>query len=601
MSTNQKLDQIRGLLNKYDLDALYITSYDEYLNEYSNKEESIRYYYSEFDGSVGDLLITSTEAFLIVDGRYHLQAENQVKRELIKVEKAGINENDEHIEESIIERLIKLLKQVSQSNKFTVGFLPGQISVKNYDYIKEKIVSTSENIAFIGITEDLSDQIKPPKTTFTVKSAYSVPIEISGDSSVSKIRKIRYSLSRKQEANSIFVSALDDIAYCLNIRSDQIPYNSTVKGYLLITQEEIAFFSELNSFMSKNLTILGEHIQIIDLEDLDEYLENIVIKSKNTLKIGIDISNTTCKIFNKLEILNKYGCKTIPINYNPIKELKSIKNIPEIKYASQCFRKADSVFKDTIDFVNNIVNQKNTVSELDIKNYISEKFKQHGADKLSFDTISAVGKNSAMIHYTDASSNNIVNPGDLVLLDAGGYFEHGYATDLTRTFIAGNNKLLATNKQKKIYTIVLKAAINGLNACIPPESTGNYLDKIVRTVINSYGYDYNHSTGHGIGILVHESPPSITYSQAGKTILEKNMVFTIEPGIYIEDWGGVRFENVATLQTHPDTNMAKQGWLKVQCLTFSPVDENLIDEKLLNDYEKDYLEYYKGQFVYLKV
>lgn len=587
-----RLSKVRTLMNNYSLDALIVASRDEFLNEYADKNLSPRTYISGFDGTAGDILITLNEAYLFVDGRYHTQADNQVDKRFFKIEKVGIDENGQRINELIIDRMIKTITQLFKDMPLSIGYDSNQFSVKTINYLKEQIQKVLPTAVFISLTKNLIDEIRTDKVCIPVKPVYSVPVEITGRSSDEKLKLIRESLIN-QNLNAIFVTKLDELAYITNFRGNDIDFNSTFKGYAFISNKDAFIFSDMERFNSQDLAILSNIFKVLPVNILEESLSNYVTKQSGQFNIGYEPGSTTGAMLDKLNKLTTDQCKLVPIEDNPIRNLKTIKTPAEINHMQQCFIKADNVFREAINWVNQSLDTHKVISELDIKNFMVETFEKYGGDKLSFDVISAVGSNSAIIHYTHSSSEKIVHKNDLVLIDSGSYFSGGYATDLTRTFLAGSKDVNPSTQMKHIFTLVLKAAIKGLTAEIPPDADGVYLDNIIRSVITAQGYDYNHGTGHGIGILVHESPPFIVYGPAGTAKLKENMVFSIEPGIYIEDWGGVRFENIVTLKKHSDADKAQEGWLEVYCMTYAPIDENLIDYTMLEEEEINYLDVFK--------
>ncbi|MCW8142016.1 MAG: M24 family metallopeptidase, partial [Planctomycetota bacterium] len=203
----------------------------------------------------------------------------------------------------------------------------------------------------------------------------------------------------------------------------------------------------------------------------------------------------------------------------------------------------------------------------------------------SFKVIAAAGKNGAVIHYGTPDPERVIRAGELVLLDTGAYYAEGYATDLTRTFLAGS-RAEATAEQRRYFTLVLKAAVAGMSARLPVGARGDQLDAITRAPLWAAGLDFNHGTGHGVGINVHESPPRVSPNGAVK--LEEGHVFSIEPGVYLPDFGGVRIENLVTLAAALDA----PGFLDVVPLTTSRLDERLFDQALLTEAERAWLARY---------
>jgi Xaa-Pro aminopeptidase len=591
-----RLEKLRELMKQYSLNALIISSRDDFLNEYVDKQTSKRIYYSGFTGTAGDLFITLDEAYLIVDGRYHIQAEQQVDKQLYTVEKVGLNEKGERITEFIADRHIKIVERLSSGKNLVIGYDPNQFSVKTIRYIRDKISEVSKTAVLTALTETFLDKISIDFEQQMIKPVFTVPVEISGKTTLEKISIIKKMMLEKN-LNALFITKLDELAYLTNLRSAEIDYNSTFKGYGFITNKDAFVFADPKKFSCQCLRQANAGYDVIDIKDMFETLSAYIGRQQNKFHIGFDPATTTCAIQDKLNMLVNKNCKLIELDQSPIKELKAIKNDQELKYIKECLQKADNVFQILVQEVQESVAQGLQVTEKDIKDKITALFYRYGADCLSFEVISAIGKNAAIVHYTAASDKAVAAKNQYILVDSGAYFKGGYATDLTRTFLAGGKSVVPDQKLKEIYTIVLKASLNGLSAELPPDSDGNYLDDLVRSVVREYGYDYNHGTGHGIGILVHEAPPTIIFGPSGSNILKENMVFSIEPGIYLQDWGGVRIENIVTLKQHPEHSKAMQGWLKVSCLTFAPLDENLILYEMLDGKQKAYLDYYKSQFV----
>lgn len=591
-SYDERITKIRKLMKLYSLNALIITSKDHYLNEYVDKTSSPRVYLSGFDGTAGDLLITTNEAYLLVDGRYHTQAEKQIDKRLFKIEKVGIDENGERVTEYLSDRLITLIEKLSKGKNYVIGYDPHQMGLKTLEYIKEGIKKATKSTILTPLFKSLESELFIESAKHPA-SIISVPDKIAGVSVSEKLKILRESLL-SMNINAYFISSLDEIAYLTNLRGDEIPFNSTFKALSLVSLKEAFLFVPEEDIKTSAILDLQKYFQIHSLSNMSNVLKTFIDTEQNSFHIAYDTSSISCAFVDVLNQLINKNCKIFELEKNPLKTSKSIKNTAEIKYISRCFKKSDQVFNHTIKWFKESIINKRTISEKDLQNTLENFYTTAGATRQSFAPICATGTNSATIHYTHANYENIIKENDLFLIDSGAYYDYGYATDLTRTILAGNSP---TKKQKELYTIVLKASIAGLSAELPPGSNGAYLDKIVRSVITNKGYDYNHGTGHGIGILVHESPPGISYATTGDITLKEGMLFSIEPGIYIENWGGIRIENIVTLQKHSDKTKAKEGWLEVKCLTFAPLEEILIDNDMLTEKELSYLNYFKKQFL----
>jgi len=230
--------------------------------------------------------------------------------------------------------------------------------------------------------------------------------------------------------------------------------------------------------------------------------------------------------------------------------------------------------------MNKLINSKNNLTEYDLYCAINKFFEEEGAIAQSFKPIIASGANSSIIHYSVPSDKKVIKDGELVMVDCGGYFEGGIATDITRTFIKGK----PTNKQKHVYTMVLKAFIKAYTS--KEIKTWADVDRLAREVLKdeeNNGYLFSHSTGHGIGISVHEFPPRCASFDNYKKKFKKNYVFSIEPGLYKKGAGGVRLENAVYIEDlKPE--------IKITSLSHYPFEDKLIDYSLLT---KSELEFYK--------
>jgi len=226
------------------------------------------------------------------------------------------------------------------------------------------------------------------------------------------------------------------------------------------------------------------------------------------------------------------------------------------------------------------------VSEKSVYDQTNSFYREQGAVDQSFNTIAAFGPNSAIIHYSDASDSVLASDGQLALLDSGALYASGYATDTTRTIFMGQKP---SSKHKEIYTLVLKGLINAESAVFPAGTTGAGIDALARIPITKKGYNYMHGTGHGVGINVHEGGFGI--SPINKSVLTEGQVGSIEPGIYLQDFGGVRLENVVEVVKHP----AYEGMFCFRPLVYIGYDHSLIEEKLLTQEELDYLRAYEKE------
>lgn len=358
-----------------------------------------------------------------------------------------------------------------------------------------------------------------------------IPLKITALSSEEKIKKVK---SKLKKGEAVLVTNLEEISYLFNIRDFSKNYSSTVKrGPELISKDD-------------------------DTNDVKT--------------VFVDKISITAYDYAKL------GEKAKPLADNFIKEMKAIKTKEEIAHLKKCFERADKALSATRKFIEDNEN----LSEYDITKNLEENFYKFGAKSLSFKSIVAKNKNAALAHYSQNSKSEIIKDGDLVLIDCGAYYEGGYSTDTTRVFVKGTPSKL----QKKVYTVVLKGFLAAFNKKITEKTSGFALDKTARKILAELapsGFSFSHSLGHGIGISVHESPPSLSPSVLAKAPLKVNMCFTIEPGLYNATKFGIRLENSCYLAK-------EKGELIIKSFSNMCFEEKLIDFDMLSAKEKKQLK-----------
>lgn len=336
-------------------------------------------------------------------------------------------------------------------------------------------------------------------------------------------------------------------------------------GAVLITNlEEVSYLFNLRDFSKKySSKICGKAVIINDrarlLEDIDDFVESY--------KGNIYVDKSTINAYDFALI----GDKAKILADSPIKLMKSVKTDDEIAHYKEAFKRTDLAVKAIRDFIENNDN----ISEYDIAEQLEKEFKRFGAKSLSFKSIVAKDKNSALAHYSKCSKDEVLKDGSLVLIDCGAYYEQGLATDITRVFVKGEPSEL----QKCVYTTVLKMFLNAYNSNF---KTGYEIDALARKIYSENeieGFVFNHGLGHGIGVSVHEYPPNLSKNEMAKVEIKDNMCFTIEPGLYNENHFGIRLENSCYM---------KDG--KINSFVQMNYEKKLIDFSMLNEQEKDWLK-----------
>lgn len=541
------IQKVREFLKDNKIDYLLVNSTNEFLVEYNVLNENSRYFLTKFSGSTGDAVISQKDIFLFVDGRYHEQADLEVDKSDVTVVKMKLGES-----------FAKLLEEKIKPNK-TFAVVSKKNSQGRLEILKSALSKKDIKIKLLDV-DPIGKEAEKKK-----KKIEQIDVSITGLSTDEKFFQISKTLAKNE---AILTTNLEEVSYLCNLRDFSSNYSSKIEGKCFITKDLLILFvdCELN---------LGKKIKVLKLKDFEDYIKNCV----NIDTIYVDKTSVTAYDYNIL------GSRAKASDKNPIKNMKSVKTEAEIEHYKKCFERTDKAIMATREFINQNAN----ISECDIAKNLEENFYKFGAKSLSFKLIVAKDKNSALAHYSKSCHTEILEEGSSVLIDCGAYYEGGYATDCTRVFVKGEPHKM----QKEVYTVVLKGFLKAFNKKITPKTSGFSLDKAARKVLEKYkpeGFEFSHSLGHGIGISVHEAPPSLAFSPIAKTLLKPNMCFTIEPGLYKKSFGGVRLENSCYLTKEEDA-----GGEELFIKSFSDMcfEEKLIMFDMLTPTEKKQLKKFK--------
>ncbi|MCC7386704.1 MAG: M24 family metallopeptidase [Deltaproteobacteria bacterium] len=566
----ERLTLIRKKMIAAGVDLLLVRSTDRFLNEYVPTEESSRVWASGFTGSMGEVLITQSRAYLAVDGRYWMQAEREADPQLFQVLQVPLGVA---IDTTLGEQL-KSLVASRTGKKLVVGFEAAKMTPSELEHLKKQV---GEGVIFKGLFPSPVEAARGPLP----KSKNGVKIRALderrvGASVADKLRALAVKLAGL-EIDALLVQRLDEIAYLSNLRGDELPYQVTFKSIALLTPEKL-FIGIDPARVPNEVRLRRDSILFVP----EAELWTLIGKKTKRERVGFDPHHNTEHARSQIE---KTGATAVSVE-SPIGPLKAKKNPAELQVMIAAFARADEVVSEAQRWLCEAVLAKQRVTEADFAAKVHELFEASGAVGLSFKVISAAGKNGAIIHYSEPDPKRVIKRGELMLLDTGAYYDEGYATDLTRTFLVGSASDKGDERQCRYYTVVLKSAIAGMTAVIPEGARGYQLDALTRAPLWVEGLDYNHGTGHGVGVNVHEFPPRVGPTASAK--LEEGFVFSIEPGVYLPSFGGIRIENLCTLKK----SAGRPGFLEVVPLTFSPLDKRLIDLKLLTPEEKAWLADY---------
>jgi len=533
-----KIKILKRKFNKYKIDGYIIPKNDDYFSEYAKNDRLKNI--SNFSGSAGIAIILKKKNYLFIDGRYTIQAQQE----------SGKNFNIVEIHKTLPHKIIK---------NYNLGYDPTLFTSKN---LKNYFLNNN----LIPVNNNLIDQIFKFREKKT-KPFYSLKKNIVGETHLSKILKIANFL-KSNKADYLFTSAPENVAWLLNIRGYDNPNSPIPNARLIIDKNKKLFFITQKKNTKK---IIKEKVvnknQVIDIKDLPDLINGL--KGKNFI-----IDNKSCSIFYENIIKSKFK---ILDKDDPIYKLKSIKNSNEINHMIEAHKKDGLALTRFIYWIKNI--NRKAITEVDAQNKL-EKFRKLNKDYLfpSFNTIAGSGSNGAIVHYrATAKTNKKINKEDLFLLDSGGQYSYG-TTDVTRTICFTNQK----QSIKNAYTNVLKGHIAVALTDLTKDNTGKKIDIRARKFLKKEGLDYAHGTGHGVGFFlnVHEGPQSI--SKYNNIKIKKGMILSNEPGYYKKNHFGIRIENLVY------ANQLRNK-LFFENLTLAPIEKNLINYKLLNKTEKDYL------------
>lgn len=554
-----RLNKLRDKLKEHHLDAYIIPTNDFHGSEYVGDYFGCREYISGFTGSSGTCIVTKDEAGLWTDGRYFLQAEQQLDGSTIKLFKMG---------EPGVPTVFNYLKE-KLSNNANIGFDGRVISIGFVKQLKRVLNELGVNYNF---EIDLVGDIWEDRPMLSKNKVYELDLSYCGETRESKLERVRKEL-QNEGAQYLILTSLDDIAWLLNLRGSDVECNPVFLSYVLLSKDDCILYVNqeiLNLDITTNL--LNDGITIKNYNDLYEDVkaldENVVVMfDENKVNYAIKALLKTNKIVNKM---------------NPTTIFKAVKNDTEIKNAYLAHLKDGIALTKFIYYIKHNINKEHftEISASDIlENF--RKLQQHFIG-LSFGTIAGYKENGAIIHY---SATNETNKGlsnkSFLLVDSGGQYLEG-TTDVTRTISLGE----LSDKERQYYTLVLKGHLALSNAVFPEGVTGGNLDILARSALWNNLLNYNHGTGHGVGCLlnVHEGPQNISSFAARSSYpFKPGMITSNEPGIYLPNEFGIRIENLILCKEKGQSNFGK--FLCFDDLTLVPYEIDAIDKSLLNDEE----------------
>lgn len=558
MDITEKLSALRKLMKENGMDAYVIVTDDFHGSEYVGDYFKEREYMSGFTGSAGKLVVLPDWAGLWTDGRYFLQAADQLKGSTIELMKEG--------EPGVPLIPAFLADKVKEGG--VIGFDGRTVSSNFAGAIESKV--SPKNITFDG-TKDLVDSIWENRPEISRKPVWEMQSDMAGVSREDKLSALREAMSGNN-ADAIVLTALDEIAWLLNLRGDDVACTPVFLAYMLVKKNEATLFVHgeiLNDEIRNNLSKDG-----IKLDEYDNIYREIGSLTDCTVMADPDYANY--RIFESIpESARPVKCMS------PVRHMKAVKNPVEMENERIAHVKDGAALTHFIYWLQNNVG-KEKITELSAAAKLEEfRSAMDGYLGPSFDPILGYGQHGAIIHYEPTPESDVqMMPESFCLADTGGHYREG-TTDVTRTIPLGP----LTDEEKRAYTLVLKGHLCLGAAKFPEGACGANLDYAARKPLWENGLDYNHGTGHGVGYIlsVHEGPQRLTWRMNSETAipLEEGMIVSDEPGLYIEGKFGIRHENLVMVRKGDKNEFGR--FMYFEELTMVPFDKNAIDMSLMSD------------------
>lgn len=584
-----RLDALRKLMKERGMDAYMIPTADFHESEYVGEHFKCREYMTGFTGSAGTALITMDEACLWVDGRYYVQAAAQLKDSTVTMMKMG--------QEGVLSLGAYLEDKMPEGG--CLGFDGRVVNAAEGLALEEML---RERGARISYGEDLAGMIWQERPELSAEPAWVLDERYAGKSALDKIADVREAME-KAHASVHVLTSLDDIAWLLNIRGNDILYNPVVLSYALVTMDQLYLFVNSSVLEGKAYPYLEDAKGI----SVREYLERTgvtvmpydgvydMVEGLKNEKVLLEKCRINYAVYRLIDGSNK-----VIDRINPTASMKAVKNDVEIENEKRAHIKDGVAMTKFIYWL-----KKNTgripMDEISVSDYLGKlRMDQEGCIGLSFATISAYGAHGAMCHYSATPESSIpLEPRGLYLIDSGGQYYEG-TTDITRTIAMGP----VTDEEKEHFTLVLMSMLRLGDVKFLHGCRGLSLDYAAREPLWRRGLNYEHGTGHGVSYLssVHERPNGIRFKMVPErqdnAVMEAGMITSDEPGVYIEGSHGIRTENLV-LCVEDEKNEYGQ-FLRFEYLTYVPIDLEVIDREIMSERDVELLNRYHEQ-VYEKI
>jgi len=561
MTTKEKLSLLRNEMKANGLDAFVVFNADPHMSEYFTPYWEERKWISSFDSSAGYIFITHDKAVLWTDGRYLVQAKNELTG-------TGVDFFIEGTKDAPLSQQW-LLDELPQGAKVGCNGLCTPHNTWNLlsDTLKQKDITM--------VDKPLIEKIWKERPKDDRQPIYVRAEKYTGRPTSDKLATLR-GIMAKKGVTHFLVTALDDIAWITNLRGNDVNFNPVFLAYLCITPKSATLFVDTKQCDDSVKAYLKE--QHIELKDYHDYFKELQKLKGEKILLSLDANQS---IYNTIG-----GQNTLHIEPSPVQLLKAVKNETEL----EGFRKA--MVKDGVALVNFFYWLENNIGKTPITEHslgdVMDKFRaEQGFLANSFGKIIGYEGNGAIVHYHAATNPEVpMHAKGTVLIDSGAHYIEG-TTDITRVIPLGE----FSDDFKRDYTLVMKAMITLSTTIFPAGTRGVQLDSITRAILWKNERDFGHGTGHGVGsyLCVHEGPQSIRKEMRDVPMLE-HMVCSNEPGIYCEGRYGIRIENLVAVQKHSSNEFG--DFYRLETLTLCPLDTRAIEVAMLTEEERQWLNNY---------
>lgn len=569
MRVEDKLQMLREQMAKRDLAAYIVPTEDFHNSEYVGDYFKAREYLSGFTGSAGTLLVCMESAALWTDGRYFLQAEQQLAGSTIELMKSG---------QPGVPSLAEYLdRNLGTGDK--IGFDGRTVTKVFVEELRKQMAD--KQISYCG-EEDLADLVWPERPALSAEPVWELDKSYAGLSREEKLIRVRQKM-REEKADALLMTALDEIAWLLNLRGNDVCNTPVFLAYMLLT-EKTAVLCVQEKILSQEIRdkLKSAEVTILPYEEI----ESLVGSQPAGQRLWADGSRVNYRLL-----------KTIPAGVelldqsSPVALMKAVKTPEEMSHLRMAHVKDGVAVTRFIRFLKTHVGGEE-ITEMGAARVL-EGFRKEMEGYLgpSFDPIIAYGPHGAIVHYEAVPDTDVwIQPKGLCLADTGGHYREG-TTDITRTIALGE----LTAEEKRAYTLVLKGHLRLGAAKFLQGVCGQNLDCLARQPLWENGLDYNHGTGHGVGYLlsVHEGPQNFRWRMSKDTAcvpLEEGMVISNEPGLYVTGKFGIRHENLVLCRKGEQNEYGQ--FMYLEPLTMVPFDTDAIEVSLLNSQERDWLNEY---------